>query len=115
MVIGILIALQVNTWSENQKKTIKEQFILVKLKAYIITNLYKIFIGIKKSRLKKQIICFLRRDSKNILLLFYYSFINVLAAIPFAVSNFNTNIPSDKPETSICVEVPLNTCFPNML
>jgi hypothetical protein len=42
VVIGILIALQINNWNENRKKNAQEQFILERLKADITTDIQSI-------------------------------------------------------------------------
>ena len=39
VVIGILIALQINNWNENRKDGVKEQIILKSLKVNLIENL----------------------------------------------------------------------------
>ena len=47
VVIGILIALQINNWNENQKKTVQESFILEKLKFDISLDLNAVSIEIE--------------------------------------------------------------------
>ena len=95
VVIGILIALQINNWNENQKKTQIKQSYIENLRNDIIKDKEQLKIRLERNyaQLKRidSIVAFMNKPSSDVAIIFNYIKVHNISAGLRVTNNYNDN------------------------